>query len=222
MEHDHGHEDETDRFSQATWDARYGTGERVWSGNPNPRLVEHASGLPAGDALDVGAGEGADAVWLAQHGWRVTALDVSPVALEHTRAHADESRVGERVTTLRHDLMNDGPVPGGFDLVSAQFWHPPPDRRADFDTVIGTAVRPGGTLLVVGHHPDDFATGARDPHGHAGYLYPPDDVVAVLPADRWEVRVADTPTRRVTRADGVEVTMTDTVVLAVRRSGVRR
>ena len=95
MEHDHAHDDTTERFSQATWDARYGTGERIWSGNPNPRLVEHASGMPAGDALDVGAGEGADVVWLAEQGWRVTALDVSPVALELTRLHADQSGVGE-------------------------------------------------------------------------------------------------------------------------------
>jgi 2-polyprenyl-3-methyl-5-hydroxy-6-metoxy-1,4-benzoquinol methylase len=217
MEHDHAHEDVTERFSQATWDARYGTGERIWSGNPNPRLVEHVTGIPVGTALDVGAGEGADAVWLAAHGWKVTALDVSPVALSHTRTHADESGVGDLVTTLRHDLMDGGPVPGEFDLVSAQFWHPPADRRVDFDTVIGAAVRPGGTLLVVGHHPDDFHTGARDPHGHAGYLFTPEDVVAVLPAERWDVRVADAPTRQVTRADGDQVTMTDSVVLAVRR-----
>jgi SAM-dependent methyltransferase len=216
MGHEHTHEDETERFSQATWDARYGTGERIWSGNPNPRLVEHVTGMQAGDALDVGAGEGADAVWLARRGWTVTALDISPVALAHTRGHADESGVGGRVTTLQHDLMDGGPVAGAFDLVSAQFWHPPPARRRDFDTVIGAAVRPGGTLLVVGHHPDDFETGARDPHGHAGYLYTPDDIVAVLPAERWEVRVADAPTRTVTKADG-EVTVTDSVVLAVRR-----
>jgi SAM-dependent methyltransferase len=217
MEHDDAHDDVTERFSQATWDARYGTGERVWSGNPNPRLVEHVTGVPAGDALDVGAGEGADAVWLARQGWQVTALDVSPVALEHTRAHADESGVGARVTTLQHDLMGGGPVPGEFDLVSAQFWHPPADRRSDFDSVIGEAVRPGGILLVVGHHPHDFETGARDAHGHAGYLYTPDEIVAVLPADRWDVRIADAPTRQVTKADGDEVTMTDSVVLAVRR-----
>jgi 2-polyprenyl-3-methyl-5-hydroxy-6-metoxy-1,4-benzoquinol methylase len=216
MGHEHTHEDETERYSQATWDTRYAASVRVWSGNPNPRLVEHVSDLPAGTALDVGAGEGADSVWLAGQGWQVTALDVSPVALEKTRAHADDAGVSERVSTVQHDLMAGGPIPGSFDLVSAQFWHPPADRRADFDLVIGEAVRPGGILLVVGHHPADFDTGARDPHGHAGFLFTPEDVLAVLPPERWDIVVAGAPTRPITK-DGAEVTATDTVVLAVRR-----
>lgn len=212
--HEH-HEDLAERYSQATWDARYGGTERVWSGRPNPRLVEHVTDLSAGDALDVGAGEGADAVWLAEHGWRVTALDVSPVALQLTREHADQSGVGGSVETLRHDLMNDGPVPGDYDLVSAQYWHPPVDRRVDFDTVIGAAVRPGGTLLVVGHHPDDVHAGIRDAHGHGELLFTPEDIVAVLPPERWAVRLAAAQTRPF-GADG-EVTVTDSVVVAVRR-----
>jgi SAM-dependent methyltransferase len=213
--HEH-HEELAERFSQETWDTRYGGPERVWSGRPNPRLVELVGDLPTGDALDVGAGEGADAVWLATQGWRVTALDVSPVALEHTRTHADESGVGERVVTLQHHLMDDGPIPGEFDLVSAQFWHPPVERRVDFDTVIGEAVRPGGTLLVVGHHPDDVHSGVRDAHGHGELLFAPEDVVAVLPAERWDVRIAEPRTREATGAHGT-VTLTDSVVLAVRR-----
>ena len=91
MGHDHDHDslteqDVADLFSQQTWDARYAESDRIWSGRPNPRLVEHVTGVPAGTALDVGAGEGADAVWLAQRGWQVTALDVSEVALERTFA----------------------------------------------------------------------------------------------------------------------------------------
>ncbi len=128
-------------FTQETWDARYAESERIWSGNPNPRLVEHVAGLAPGDALDVGCGEGADAVWLAKQGWRVTALDVSAVALEKTAAHAREAGVADRVTTLHHDLMTGAPLPGDYDLVSMQFMHPPPDRFDEFYRLAGATVR---------------------------------------------------------------------------------
>ena len=210
------HHDTEERYSQATWDERYAGTDRVWSGNPNRRLVEQVAGLTAGTALDVGAGEGADAVWLAGRGWRVTALDVSPVALARTRAHAEEAGVGDRVTTLQHDLIAGGAVPGTYDLVSAQFWHPPVERRSDFDAQLGEAVRPGGHLLVVGHNPADFADGRADEHGHAAFLFTPDDIVAVLPEDRWEILLAAEQTRPTTRDDGPPE-LTDTVVLARRR-----
>ncbi|RNL64340.1 methyltransferase domain-containing protein [Nocardioides marmoriginsengisoli] len=203
-----------ERYSQATWDARYRESDRVWSGNPNPRLVEHVTGLTPGDALDVGAGEGADSVWLARQGWQVTALDISPVALDRTRTHAEES--GVTVATVQHDLLGDAPLPGSYDLVSAQFWHPPLDRFADFRDVLGAAVRPGGMLLVVGHHPADLSTGLRDGHGHAELLFTPEKVAALFAGDAWEVRVAAAPTREVAGADG-PVTVTDSVLLAVRR-----
>jgi SAM-dependent methyltransferase len=209
-------EDLTERYSQATWDTRYGGSERIWSGQPNVRLVQQVNGLAPGDALDVGSGEGADAVWLAQQGWQVTALDVSPVALELTRSHADQSGVGAQVETRQHDLMNDGEVRGSYDLVSAQYWHPPLDRRVDFDTVIGAAVRSGGTLLVVGHHPDDVHAGIRDAHGHGELLFTPHEIVACLPPERWDVRLAEAQTRPFSTDRG-EVTVTDSVVVAVRR-----
>jgi SAM-dependent methyltransferase len=212
----HDHEEQTERYSQATWDARYGGSTQVWSGNPNPRLVEHVTGLTPGTALDVGAGEGADAVWLAGQGWQVTALDVSPVALSRVAEHAAAAGVSERVTLLRHDLITGTPLPGSYDLVSAQFWHPPVDRHGDFDSVIGEAVRPGGILLVVGHHAADLPAGTPDPHGHAGLLYTPEQIAAVLPAARWDVRLVGSPTRPSTRPDGPHI-LTDAVVLAVRR-----
>ena len=217
MHHDHDHDhDLAEMFTQATWDARYAESARIWSGNPNPRLVEHVAGLPAGGALDVGAGEGADAVWLASRGWKVTALDVSRVALDKVTAHAEDAGVGDRVTTLHHDLMSGSPLAGTYDLVSAQFWHPPTERFADFSRVLGAAVRTHGTLLVVGHHPADVASGVRSGHGHPELLFTPDQVVAVLPAEEWEIRVADAPTREAPGDDG-PVVVTDTVVLAVRR-----
>lgn len=221
MGHDHEHDsladqDVAEMFSQQTWDARYAESDRIWSGRPNPRLVEHLAGVAAGEALDVGAGEGADAVWLAGQGWQVTALDVSEVALDRTATHAREAGLGERVTTLHHDILGSDPLPGGFDLVSAQFLHPPVDQREQVVQRLGAAVRPGGLLLVVGHHPDDLATGLRRGHGHAELLFTPDQVVGALPTTDWDIRVADAATRTADGPDG-PVTVTDTVVLAARR-----
>jgi SAM-dependent methyltransferase len=214
----HGSHDQdvADLFTQETWDARYSESDRIWSGRPNPRLVEQLTGVPPGDALDVGAGEGGDAVWLAREGWRVTALDVSPVALGRVSEHAEEAGVAERVAVLHHDVLGPGPLPGSYDLVSAQYLHPPVERFGEIVGRLGEAVRPGGRLLVVGHHPYDLATGLRSGHGHPELLFGPDRVLDALPADRWEVLVADAPTREVDGPDG-PVTVTDTVVLAVRR-----
>ena len=212
-EHGHGH-DLADRYTQATWDARYAESDRIWSGQPNPTLVERAGDLVPGDALDVGSGEGADAEWLARRGWQVTALDVSPVALERVAQRAFEAGVSGLVTPLHHDLMDGEPVPGDYDLVSAHFMHVPRPMFVDFHRRLGAAVRPGGALLVVGHHPDDVATGARQPHG-PDLLFTPEDVVAALDPTQWEVRYADAPTRQMEREDD-SVTVRDSVVLAVR------
>jgi SAM-dependent methyltransferase len=215
--HDHNHGDDVAQmFTQETWDARYAESDRLWSGRPNPRLVEHVGDLPPGDALDVGAGEGADAVWLARQGWRVTAIDVSVVALERVTAHAVEEGVGQSVSTHHHDLMTGKALPGSYDLVSAQYLHPPLDRFAEMFGLLGDAVRPGGRLLVVGHHPDDLQTGLRSGHGHPELLFTPEQVEAVLPGDTWSVEVAEPQTRPVDGPEG-PVTVTDTVVLAVRR-----
>ncbi|HEX2895459.1 MAG TPA: methyltransferase domain-containing protein [Marmoricola sp.] len=216
--HHHGDHDAdvSQMFTQETWDARYAESDRIWSGRPNPRLVEQVSAVTPGRALDIGAGEGADAVWLASQGWEVTAVDISEVALSRAAAHAAEAGVADRVTTLHQDVLGDDPLPGDADLVSAQFLHPPVER---FDAImqhLGEAVRPGGLLLIVGHHPEDVTSGVRSGHGHPELLFTPDRVVAALPAEAWDVRVAEAQPRTVDGPDG-PVTVTDTVVLAARR-----
>ncbi len=133
------------------WEARYRDSERVWSGRPNPLLVREASHLPPGTALDLGCGEGADAVWLAARGWQVTGIDISHTALERAASHAAEAGVADRTTWERHELGTTFPE-GTFDLVNAQFLQSP--VRLDQEGILrqaATAVAEGGTLLIVMH-----------------------------------------------------------------------
>jgi SAM-dependent methyltransferase len=210
--------DETAMFTREFWDERYATSARIWSGNPNPRLVEHVSALAPGTAIDVGCGEGADAVWLAAHGWQVTGVDVSSVALERARQHAAEAGVADRISWQQVDLVAGEPLPDQADLVSVQFLHLPASVFGAVYAALADAVRPGGKLLVVGHHPDDAATGLRNER-LTHLLFAPHQVAELLDDAEWQVQVSDAPTREVDR-EGRQVTVTDTVVLATRRPAV--
>lgn len=208
--------------SQQEWDERYSAAEQVWSGEPNGALVAQVAELPLGRALDVGCGEGADAVWLAQRGWQVTALDVSQVAL--ARAAAAAERVGVAVTWLHAGLMEADLAPGGFDLVSAQYSALRKTPAHDAERALLAAVAPGGTLLVVHHadfkhnHADSDAP--SDPAAHGGFdpadYVAPADVAAVLD-DGWAVTVDERRPRHV--ASGAGAGHTHDVVLHARRVG---
>ena len=211
---EHDQHEHADFYSQATWDARYSETTRIWSGEPNRRLVEQVAGLPVGRALDIGCGEGADAVWLARQGWSVTALDVSEVALDRTRQHAEEAGLADRVQSAHVDLMAGEPIPDTHDLVSAFFMHVPEDVFAGFHQRLGAAVAPGGHLLVVGHHPDDLDSGVRRPHGPA-MLFTPEQVVAALDPAEWSVVVAQVQAREQPGPEG-PVTVHDSVALLQR------
>ena len=135
------------------WEERYGAEGRVWSGRPNVLLVREVEDLSPGTALDLGCGEGGDAIWLAGRGWRVTAVDVSATALRRGAEHAREAGVGARIRWERHDLSRSFPD-GSFDLVSAQFLHSPVAVDGEREEILRravAAVAPGGVLLVVGH-----------------------------------------------------------------------
>ncbi|GAA5138895.1 class I SAM-dependent methyltransferase [Pseudonocardia adelaidensis] len=135
------------------WEERYGDEERVWSGRPNPLLVREVAPLSPGSALDLGCGEGGDAIWLAARGWRVTAVDVSATALRRGADHAREAGVAEAIRWERHDLSRSFPE-GAFDLVSAQFLHSPVAAEGEREAILrraAAAVAPGGVLLVAGH-----------------------------------------------------------------------
>ena len=141
--------------ARTVWEEHYGSKPQVWSGRVNTHLAEVAGQLPAGRALDLGCGEGADAIWLAEHGWTVVAVDVSNTALERLRAQAAARGVADRIDARRHDLdhdMDQGLPDGSFDLVSAQFLHSTVAMdRGGILRAASEAVAVGGSLLIVDH-----------------------------------------------------------------------
>lgn len=204
---------------QAEWEHRYSRPERAWSGNPNGSLVKESSNLAPGSALDVGTGEGADALWLAEHGWTVTATDISANALARVRANAAERGLGIRL--LRVDANDPDPYAGQvFDLVSLQYgsFTRTPDQRGLRSLL--DAVAPGGTLLVVHHdltpasEPVDVATQTRmfDPLAFVGV----DEIAAALTAEpgAWQIECHETRPRPPGAASTHHV---DDVVLRARR-----
>jgi SAM-dependent methyltransferase len=205
-----------DLHGQAFWDARYASRERIWSGEPNRQLVTEAASLSPGRALDVGSGEGADALWLAGRGWRVTAVDVSAVALARAAAHAAEhgDEVASRLAWERVDVRTWTPQPAAYDLVSAHFLHPAPDVRPAIVRGLAAAVAPGGVLLYVGHDPSGLGGIA---HGHPELLPAVSEIAELLDGAEWNVEVAEARARAASDPDGRAMTLHDAVVRARRR-----
>jgi thioredoxin reductase/SAM-dependent methyltransferase len=178
--------------NESDWDHRY-EGEQMWSGNPNGTLVNEIRRQAPGRALDVGAGEGGDALWLAEQGWRVTASDISQRALD--RVSAEASRRGLKVECHRSDAN----VPGAFetaafDLVSAQYAAIPrtPDGRAVRNLM--NAVAPGGTLFIVSHdlEPMRASAGPPDhsmPFDPDAYVQVDDFATALACSPAWDIEL---------------------------------
>lgn len=199
-------------FDEAFWDGRYRAAPSIWSGRPNATLVAEVSDLAPGTALDVGCGEGADVAWLAERGWHATGAEISGVALERAAAH---TRDADRTAWLYLDAT-ESPIPGQYDLVSAHFVHLKPGMRDDLHRKLAAATAPGGTLLVVAHHPDDLAAGVPRPP-IPELFFTADDVAAVLDPADWTVVTNEARQRPWTDGEGREWTITDTVLRARRR-----
>jgi SAM-dependent methyltransferase len=193
------------------WDERYRSRDRLFSGNPNGVLVTEVAGLPPGRALDVGCGEGADALWLAGHGWQVTAVDISRTALERAAAAATDT--AGRVAWTRADLTSTPPPAGTFDLVSAQYF--PLPHQPDHAALRGLldAVAPGGTLLIASHDLADLPP-RQELDFDPGDYYQPDDIARLLDHD-WTVLINETRPRTAPAPPGTHHTH-DTVLRARR------
>lgn len=196
----HHHDSATSPLGEgaAEWDARYAESDRVWSGNPNGALLTEVAGLPPGRALDVGCGEGADAVWLARHGWDVTGLDVSQVALGRAALHAEQA--GVHVRWIHAGLLDADLSPGTFDLVSAQYPVLLRTPSNEAERILLAAVAPGGTLLVV-HHADMDPEHARERGFDPDDYVQPAQVAALLDGD-WQVEVDERRPRTVETGAG--------------------
>ncbi|PRY40745.1 class I SAM-dependent methyltransferase [Umezawaea tangerina] len=197
-------------MTEAFWEELYQARDRVWSGKPNRFLVDVVEPLTPGTALDLGCAEGADAVWLAGRGWKVTAVDVSPTALRRAEAAAE----GLGISFERHDLGETFPE-GTYDLVSAQFLQSPVEfPREEVLRRAAAAVAPGGLLLVVEH------ASAPPWSGMGGDVRLPTAAETLaglrLEDGAWTVERADAPERETTGPEGQTATVADNVI-AVKR-----
>lgn len=179
---------------------------------PKPHLIAEMKDHPVGDALDAGCGEGADAIWLAQLGWNVTAIDISPTAIANAEQLAilQPPAVAQRVTWIMTDITTWEP-PQLYDLVISQYVHPiiPFDQ---FIAGLSNHVAPGGTLFVAGHdHADEHANNTAPRKASITG----DDVVAFLDTQVWNIDVAEVRTEKIIH--GKKETTTSDLVVKCRR-----
>lgn len=217
-DHDHGHghghgvDDGTNADAEQFWDAFYREGQAPWSGKPNALLVEQMGGAPAGTALDLGCGQGDDAIWLATQGWRVTGVDVSSAALARAAGRAADAGVTGSITWERHDLAASFPS-GHFDLVSAFYLHSPvavPMSREAILRSAAAALAVGGTLLIVGHAGSPSWVDSL-PTVH----FPtPDEVydTLALPPPEWTIERSDVVDVEVLNPSGQPATRPDNIL----------
>ncbi|OLB82676.1 MAG: methyltransferase [Actinobacteria bacterium 13_2_20CM_2_71_6] len=194
----------------AEWDQRYAGTELVWSAEPNRFVAAELADLPPGRALDLAAGEGRNAIWLAARGWRAVAVDFSAVAIDKGRRIAE--RAGIEVDWGVADVLAYRPEAASFDAVLIAYLHIPP---ADFRTVLDrarTALAPGGVLLVIGHDLTNITDGVGGPQ-HPELLYTPEAITAHL--DGLHVDRAERARRPVAGDAGTKDAI-DTVVRAHR------
>ncbi|WP_370618438.1 class I SAM-dependent methyltransferase [Mumia sp. Pv 4-285] len=205
-------EEEAAMFEPSSWDERYSGEETIWSGKPNAQLVNEASALAPGTALDVGCGEGGDVIWLAGQGWRATGADFSANGLARAARHAEEAGVADRTDWWQVDARTFSAEGREFDLVSSHFLHPPDHGMIEVTARLAEAVAPGGHLLVVGHAPSETFNHLTANQRRAMFLAA--DLLPGLPED-FEVLVVEQRPRTMVR-DGVEVAVHDSTLLARR------
>ncbi|MBF4459695.1 class I SAM-dependent methyltransferase [Pseudoclavibacter sp. VKM Ac-2867] len=201
------------------WDELYAAKPAVWSGRVNANLASVAGALTPGRALDLGCGEGGDAIWLAQQGWRVTGIDISTVAIERARAAAVDAGVGAELLDFATGDLETWSPDGELDLITASFFQSPVHlSRAEILRKAALMLAPGGHLLTVAHA--GVPSWVENSEHPAHLFVQPDREIAglALPAGVWETVIAESRTRDVTSPDGAPGTLEDSVVL-LRRMG---
>ena len=184
------------QFDQDFWDHLWSktlceNADKVARRPPNAHLMTELGDLPPGRALDAGCGHGAESIWLAVRGWRVTAVDFSVTALAHGRSMAEAAgaEVAERIDWIEGDLSTWTPEPLRYDLVVCLYVH----VAGSVEETVGrlaSGVAPGGTLFLVGHRPVDPATGAAT--SAAGQVQVSVEcAVTALDPEEWELVVAE-------------------------------
>jgi 2-polyprenyl-3-methyl-5-hydroxy-6-metoxy-1,4-benzoquinol methylase len=158
------------------WNARYAADE-LWPVEPNVYVAEVVPDLPGGRALDLACGEGRNAIWLAQRGWEVTAVDFASVAVDRARTRAGDAGVDIQFAVA--DLLSYEMQASAFDFVLLCFLQLPDHERRDVWARAADAVAPGGTLLVIGHDTRNVTEGTGGPKD-ASVCYTADDIVAVV------------------------------------------
>lgn len=183
------------------------------SAPPNPYLMQETDELIRGSALDAGCGEGAEAIWLASAGWQVTAVDISSAALEKAAVRAEEADVVDRIAWVEADLGTWDPG-RQFHLVTSQYAHPAMPQL-DFYSRISKWVKPGGTLLLVGHLHSSVA-GDHSHHSPKDVSVTAGAIVERLGITDWRIETAEETSRIVSKHGGREITLHDVVVRATR------
>jgi len=219
-DHDHRHDGHGPGpgtvLDRAFWESWYAERDQVWTGNPNPALVDEAAELTPGRALDIGAGEGGDAIWLAERGWTVTAVDIAETACERGRRAAESAGadIAGRITWQAADIVTWAPPARAFDLVAVHYVHLTDDERPTAYAACAEAVAPGGTLLIVGHHPGDMEDASQQ--WGENRFFTAEQLASELD-DGWDLVAADARLRPHRDPDGNERTIRDTVLVARRR-----
>lgn len=203
----------------ATWDERYRVAEYVWAIEPNRFVAEQVLPLEPGRALDLAAGEGRNAVWLAGRGWDVTAVDFSAEGMAKADLLADDHGVG--INTVVADVLTYAIEPAAWDLVLLSYLQLPTDERLEVLHRAAAGVAAGGTLLIVAHDRTNLDRGYGGPQ-YPEVLYDVDETVAAIASasgsgdEPLEPVVATVVGRTVTK-DGVAHVALDTLVVARRR-----
>lgn len=182
------------------WDTRYAESGLVWSAGPNQFVEAELADLPPGRAIDVASGEGRNAVWLAERGWDVTAVDFSQVGLDKGRAIQARHERGRdlRIEWVCADVLEYDAGPGGYDLALLAYLQLPAEQRRAAVRRAFLSLRDGGTLFVVAHDSTNLTDGTGGPQ-YPEVLYTAEDVLADLDGERFEVVRAERVAREVAR-----------------------